>query len=113
MQLFTRVSVGYDPCCDVCLDEAIDHNTISQHHTMIRLPSDQDCQAAAVAVRISGINILCCDDHFFSFGTLENWFQASDYYRDLIIDGRHLTETKSWIGKGPFKSDLSSFLHIP
>lgn len=87
--------VGDDPCNDVCLDEAINDDTVSEHHAVIRLPCDKEGQAAVVAVRVSGINKLRCDDYFLSLCAAENRFQISNQHRDLVVDGVHLETT--WI----------------
>lgn len=82
--------VGDDPCNDVCLDKAINDDTVSEHHTVIRLAGDKEGQAAVVAVCVSGINKFCCDDYFLSLCTAENRFQISSQHWDLVIDGVHL-----------------------
>lgn len=76
--LSTCMFVGDDPCTDVCLHEAIDHNTMSQHHTVMRLPSNQEGQAAIFAVCISGVDVLCSDDYILPLRTAENGFQTSN-----------------------------------
>lgn len=85
--------VGDGPRSDVCLDEAIDDDTVSEHHTMIRLPGDQERQGAVVAVCIGSIDILGCDDYFLSLCTAENWFQTSNQHWNLVIDWHHLEMT--------------------
>lgn len=87
--------VGDDACSDVCLNEAIDDEAAAEHHTMVRLPGNEEGQAAVVTVCISGADKLCGDDYLLSFCTAENRFQTSHQYRDLVIDGVHLEITLS------------------
>lgn len=81
----TCVFVTDDPCCNVCLDEAINFDAISEQHAIIWLSCDEECQAAVVTVCISGTDKFCCDDYFLSLCTAENWFQISNQYGDLVI----------------------------
>lgn len=85
--------VGDDPCSDVCLDEAVDDDAAPQHHAVVRLPGDEEGQAAVVAVCISSVDILGCDDDLLPLSTAEDRLQTSGQHRDLVVDGHHLEMT--------------------
>lgn len=85
--------VGDDPCSDVSLDEAIHNDAVSEHHAMIRLPGDEKDQTAVVAIYISGIDELCCDNSFLSLFTAENRLQTRNHHWNLVIDRVYLEKT--------------------
>lgn len=99
----TCVFVGDDPSTDVCLNEAVDHHTPTEHHAVVRLPCNHEAQAAVVTVRVWRKDVLGCDDCLLSLLASKVRFQTSDQHWDFVVDRRYLEIT---VGVQSFWSGL-------